>query len=158
PQTIARGDVDNALAAAPIRLSGEVRCGGQDHFYLEGQIALATPGDAGDIHVLSSTQHPSEVQRGVAHLLGLPFNSVTVDVRRMGGAFGGKESQATIIAGIAAVLACKAKRPVKLRLPRDDDMHATGKRHPFLFRYDVGCDGEGRILGLDLTLAADGGN
>ncbi len=158
PQQMVRGDVEAALASATHRLSGELRCGGQDHFYLEGQIALATPGDAGDMQVWSSTQHPTEVQHGVAHLLGLPFNAVTVEVRRMGGAFGGKESQATIIAGIAAVLAWKSRRPVKLRLPRDDDMRATGKRHPFLIRYDAGFDGEGRILALDLMLAADGGN
>jgi xanthine dehydrogenase large subunit len=153
-----RGEVEPALAGAPVRLSGDLRCGGQDHFYLEGQIALAVPGEGADMQVWSSTQHPTEVQHGVAHLLGLPFNAVTVEVRRMGGAFGGKESQATIIAGIAAVLAFKARRPVKLRLPRDDDMRATGKRHPFLIRYDVGFDGEGRILALDLTLAADGGS
>jgi xanthine dehydrogenase large subunit len=158
PQQMVRGDVEAALAAAPHRASGELRCGGQDHFYLEGQIALATPGEAGDMHVWSSTQHPTEVQHGVAHLLGLPFNAVTIEVRRMGGGFGGKESHATIIAGIAAVLAFKARRPVKLRLPRDDDMRATGKRHPFLIRYDAGFDGEGRILALDLTLAANGGN
>ena len=158
PQIMVRGEVEEALARAPHRLAGELRCGGQDHFYLEGQIALATPGEASDIHVWSSTQHPTEVQRGVAHLLGLPFNAVTVEVRRMGGAFGGKESQATIIAGIAAVLAWKARRPVKLRLPRDDDMRATGKRHPFLIRYEVGFDPDGNILALDLTLAADGGN
>jgi xanthine dehydrogenase large subunit len=157
-QMMVRGDAESALAAAPHRLSGELSCGGQDHFYLEGHIALATPGETGDIQVWSSTQHPSEVQHGVAHLLGLPFNAVTVDVRRMGGGFGGKESQATIIAGIAAVLAWKARRPVKLRLPRDDDMRATGKRHPFLIRYDVGFDGEGHILALDLTLAANGGS
>jgi xanthine dehydrogenase large subunit len=158
PQTMVRGEVEPALAGSPQRLSGELRCGGQDHFYLEGQIALAVPGEDADMEIWSSTQHPTEVQHGVAHLLGLPFNAVTVEVRRMGGAFGGKESQATIIAGIAAVLAFKARRPVKLRLPRDDDMRATGKRHPFLIRYDVGFDGEGRILALDLTLAADGGS
>ena len=158
PQTMIRGEVEPALAAAPHRLSGELNCGGQDHFYLEGHIALAVPGEAGDMQVWSSTQHPTEVQHGVAHLLALPFNAVTVDVRRMGGAFGGKESQATIIAGIAAVLAWKARRPVKLRLPRDDDMRATGKRHPFLIRYDVGFDREGHILALDLTLAANGGS
>jgi xanthine dehydrogenase large subunit len=158
PQTILRGEVAPALTAAPHRLSGELRCGGQDHFYLEGQIALAIPGEGGDIQVMSSTQHPTEVQHGVAHLLGVPFNAVTVEVRRMGGAFGGKESQATIIAGIAAVLAFKARRPVKLRLPRDDDMCATGKRHPFLIRYDVGFDRDGHILALDLVLAANGGN
>jgi xanthine dehydrogenase large subunit len=158
PQLMVRGDVEAALAGAPHRLSGELRCGGQDHFYLEGQIALATPGETPDMHVWSSTQHPTEVQHGVAHLLGLPFNAVTVEVRRMGGAFGGKESQATIIAGIAALLAWKARQPVKLRLPRDDDMRATGKRHPFLIRYDVGFDAQGHILALDLTLAANGGN
>ena len=158
PALMIRGEVEPALAAAPHRLSGELRCGGQDHFYLEGQIALATPGEAGEMHLWSSTQHPTEVQHGVAHLLGLPFSAVTVEVRRMGGAFGGKESQATIIAGIAAVLAWKAQRPVKLRLPRDDDMRATGKRHPFLIRYDVGFDNAGRILALDLILAANGGN
>jgi xanthine dehydrogenase large subunit len=158
PQLMVRGEVEPALASAPHRLSGELRCGGQDHFYLEGQIALASPGEGSDMHVWSSTQHPTEVQHGVAHLLGLPFNAVTVEVRRMGGAFGGKESQATIIAGIAAVLTWKARRPVKLRLPRDDDMRATGKRHPFLIRYDVGFDTDGRILALDLTLAANAGN
>jgi xanthine dehydrogenase large subunit len=158
PQTMIRGEVEPALAAAQHRLAGELRCGGQDHFYLEGQIALAVPGEAADMQVWSSTQHPTEVQHGVAHLLGLPFNAVTVEVRRMGGAFGGKESQATIIAGIAAVLAWKTRRPVKLRLPRDDDMRATGKRHPFLIRYDVGFDREGHILALDLTLAANGGS
>ncbi len=158
PQTIARGDVAAALAGAAHRLSGELRCGGQDHFYLEGQIALATPADDGGMLVQSSTQHPTEVQHGVAHLLALPFNAVTVEVRRMGGAFGGKESQATIIAGIAALLAWKTRAPVKLRLPRDDDMRATGKRHPFLIRYEAGFDGEGRVLALDLTLAANGGS
>ncbi len=158
PQIMARGDLAGGFAAAAHRLGGELRCGGQDHFYLEGQVALATPLDNGDLHVLSSTQHPTEVQHGVARLLGLPMAAVTAEVRRMGGAFGGKESQATLIAGIAAVLAWKARRPVKLRLPRDDDMRATGKRHPFLFRYDVGFDDDGRILALDMTLAANGGN
>jgi xanthine dehydrogenase large subunit len=157
-QTMARGDLEGAFRESRHRLKGEFRAGGQDHFYLEGQIALATPGDAGDMHVLSSTQHPTEVQHGVAHLLGIPFSAVTAEVRRMGGGFGGKESQATIIAGIAAVLAARVQRPVKLRLPRDDDMRATGKRHPFLIRYDVGFDGAGRILALDLLLASNGGN
>jgi xanthine dehydrogenase large subunit len=157
-QVIQRGDVRLALGYAPMRLKGEVRCGGQDHFYLEGQIAIAIPGEDRDITVLSSTQHPTEVQHGVAHLLGLPFNAVTVEVRRLGGAFGGKESQATIVAGIAAVLAWKARRPVKLRLPRDDDMRATGKRHPFLIQYDAGFDEDGSLLALDMTLAANAGN
>jgi xanthine dehydrogenase large subunit len=158
PQTIARGDVATALARSPHRLAGAFRCGGQDHFYLEGQIALASPGEVGDLVVFSSTQHPTEVQHGVATLLALPFSAVTVEVRRMGGGFGGKESQATMVAGIAALLAWKSGRPVKLRLPRDDDMRATGKRHPFLIRYDVGIDDHGRVLALDLVLAANGGN
>jgi xanthine dehydrogenase large subunit len=157
-QTMARGDLESAFKESKHRLKGEFRAGGQDHFYLEGQITLATPGDSGDIHVLSSTQHPTEIQHGVARLLGIPFSAVTAEVRRMGGGFGGKESQATLIAGIAAVLAMKAKRPVKLRLPRDDDMRATGKRHPFLIRYDVGFDEAGRILALDLLLASNSGN
>jgi xanthine dehydrogenase large subunit len=157
-QTMQRGDLDAAFKESAHRLHGEFRAGGQDHFYLEGQIAIATPGDAGDMHVLSSTQHPTEIQHGVAHLLGVPFSAVTAEVRRMGGGFGGKESQATLIAGVAAVLAMKTKRPVKLRLPRDDDMRATGKRHPFLVRYDVGFDAAGRILALDLLLASNGGN
>jgi xanthine dehydrogenase large subunit len=157
-QAMARGELDAGFKDSKHRLKGEFRAGGQDHFYLEGQIALATPGDSGDIHVLSSTQHPTEIQHGVAHLLGIPFSAVTAEVRRMGGGFGGKESQATLIAGIAAVLAMKTKRPVKLRLPRDDDMRATGKRHPFLIRYDVGFDEAGRILALDLLLASNGGN
>ena len=110
------------------------------------------------MHVFSSTQHPTEVQHGVAHVLGIPFNAVTVEVRRMGGGFGGKESQPTIIAGIAALLAVKTRQPVKLRLPRDDDMRATGKRHPFYYRYDVGFDDDGAIRGLDLLLAANGGH
>ena len=157
-QTMARGDAAAHLATAPHRLQGEVRCGGQDHFYLEGQIALATPGENGDMHVHSSTQHPTEIQHGVAHVLGLPFAAVTAEVRRMGGAFGGKESQSTIIAGIAALLAWKTARPVKLRLPRDDDMQATGKRHDFLIRYDVGFAADGAIEALDMVLAANGGN
>ena len=144
--------------SAPHRLTGEFRCGGQDHFYLEGQIAFAMPGEDGDMHVL---QLDPASDRGAAWRRAsarLPFNAVTVEVRRMGGGFGGKESQATIIAGIAAVLAWKTRRPVKLRLPRDDDMRATGKRHPFLIRYDVGFDDDGAILALDLMLAADGGS
>ncbi|MFG1347082.1 xanthine dehydrogenase molybdopterin binding subunit [Xanthobacter autotrophicus DSM 431] len=157
-QTVGRGDVAAALDGAPRRVTGEVRCGGQDHFYLEGQIAIAVPGEDRDIQVYSSTQHPTEAQHGVAHVLGLPFAAVTVEVRRMGGAFGGKESQATIIAAIAALLAHHARKPVKLRLPRDVDMEATGKRHPFRIRWDAGFDDEGRIAGLDMELAADCGN
>jgi len=158
PQIMRRGDPEAALAAAAHRVSGELRVGGQDHFYLEGQIALAVPQEGREIVVYSSTQHPTEVQHGVARVLGLPLSAVTAEVRRMGGGFGGKESQATIIAAQAALLAHAAGRPVKLRLPREEDMLATGKRHDFLIRYTVGFDDDGTIAALDMTLAARGGN
>ena len=158
PQVMRRGDAAAAIAAAPHRIAGEAGCGGQDHFYLEGQVALAVPREDSDMLVYSSTQHPTEVQHGVAHTLGLPANAVTVEVRRMGGAFGGKESQATIVAAIAAVLARASGRPAKLRLARDDDMIVTGKRHDFLFRYEAGFDENGRIAGLDILFAARAGN
>jgi xanthine dehydrogenase large subunit len=158
PHEMRRGDVARALARAPHRIAGEWRCGGQDHFYLEGQVAMAVPQEDGDMLVLSSTQHPSEVQKMTARLLGIPIHAVTVEVRRMGGGFGGKETQPSIIAGIAAVLAATAKRPVKLRLDRDDDMMITGKRHDFLARYEAGYDDQGRLLALDMTLAARAGH
>jgi xanthine dehydrogenase large subunit len=152
--TMTRGEVDGALAAAPRRLSGELEVGGQDHFYLETQVAMAVPSGHGDLHLFSGTQHPTEVQHLVARLLGLPQAAVTVEVRRLGGAFGGKESQATIFAGIAALLAHKTGRPVKLRLDRDDDMTITGKRHGFLLRWEAGFDDDGRLLAVDMLLAA----
>ena len=158
PQVMKRGDAAAAIAAAPHRIAGEAGCGGQDHFYLEGQVALAVPREDSDMLVYSSTQHPTEVQHGVSHTLGVPANAVTVEVRRMGGAFGGKESQATIVAAIAAVLARASGRPAKLRLARDDDMIVTGKRHDFLFRYEAGFDDTGRIVGLDILFAARAGN
>jgi len=158
PHEMKRGDAARGLARAPHRLRGEFRCGGQDHFYLEGQVAMAVPQEDGDMLVYSSTQHPSEVQKMTARLLGRPIHDVTVEVRRMGGGFGGKETQPAIIAGIAAVLAAKAGRPVKLRLDRDDDMMMTGKRHDFLVRYDAGYDSQGRLLALDMTLAARAGH
>jgi xanthine dehydrogenase large subunit len=158
PQTLARGDAEAALAKAPRRLSGELGIGGQDHFYLEGQVAMAVPQEDGDMLVLSSTQHPTEVQKMVAHVLGRPMNAITVEVRRMGGGFGGKETQPTIFASIAAVLAAKSGRPVKLRLDRDDDMMMTGKRHDFLARYEAGYDDTGRLLALNMALAARAGH
>ncbi|MBK1658383.1 xanthine dehydrogenase molybdopterin binding subunit [Paracraurococcus ruber] len=158
PQSITRGDVGEALANAPYRLAGEFRAGGQEHFYLEGQIALATPGEDGDIAVQSSTQHPTEVQHVVARVLGLDYNRVTVATRRMGGGFGGKESNASWVAAAAALAARRTGRPVKLRLSRKADMAATGKRHPFLYRWTAGCDASGRILALDAIMAADAGH
>ena len=158
PPRIVRGDAEAAIAASANEISGEVRCGGQDHFYLESQAALAVPGEEREMTVYSSTQHPTEVQHGVAHVLGQPLGTVTVEVRRMGGGFGGKESQATGIAAIAALLARTGGRPVKLRLRRDDDMVATGKRHDFLFRYRLGVDDDGRIQGAVFDCAARAGN
>jgi xanthine dehydrogenase large subunit len=153
-QRMARGDAAAALAKAPHRLAGQLAMGGQDHFYLEGQIATARPLEDGQVHVLSSTQHPSEVQHLVAHMLGLSSADVTVEVRRMGGAFGGKESQAALYAAAAALVVHHTGRPAKFRADRDDDMVQTGKRHDFLVDYEVGFDGQGRIEGLHLRLAS----
>ncbi|MBI3198328.1 MAG: xanthine dehydrogenase molybdopterin binding subunit [Rhodospirillales bacterium] len=157
PSTLRRGDPEAALKSAPHRLSAEFTVGGQEHFYLEGQVAFALPGEDGDLVVHSSTQHPTEVQHVCAQLLGCDFNRVTAIVRRLGGGFGGKESNASWVAGAAALAAHKTGWPVKLRLPREIDMIATGKRHPFLYRYTVGFDDEGRVLALDAVLAADAG-
>jgi xanthine dehydrogenase large subunit len=153
-QFMRRGDADAALAAAPHRLQGRVACGGQEHFYLEGQAALVMPGEQGQLHVLSSTQHPSEVQHLIARMLGRSHAEVTVEVRRMGGGFGGKETQAAAFAAAAALVTAKTGRPAKFRADRDDDMVATGKRHEFEIDYDVGFDGEGRIEGIRLELAS----
>ncbi|MCY3980960.1 MAG: xanthine dehydrogenase molybdopterin binding subunit, partial [Alphaproteobacteria bacterium] len=154
PLTLARGNVEAALAAAPRRLQGTLRVGGQDHFYLEGHIAFALPGEDDEVRVVSSTQHPSEVQHIVAHVLEIPSSAVTVNVRRMGGAFGGKESQSNLFAAVAALAARKFGQAVKLRPDRDDDMTATGKRHDFRVDYDVGFDDKGHILAVDSVLTA----
>ncbi len=154
PVHVTRGDPAGALSRAPHRLAGTVEAGGQDHFYLEGQIALATPREHGGMHVFTSTQHPGEVQHMVAHALGLAAHDVVVECRRMGGGFGGKETQMSLFACVAALVARRTGRAAKLRLDRDDDMRSTGKRHAFAYRYEVGFDDAGRILGLDLTLAS----
>ena len=148
------GDVAKALAAAPLRSAGALHIGGQEHFYLEGQVALAVPGEDGAILVYSSTQHPSEVQHIVARVLALPDSFVTCRVRRMGGGFGGKETQATQWAVIAALAARATGRPCKLRLDRDADMVMTGKRHDFAVEYAVGYEADGRIRAVDLDLDA----
>lgn len=153
-QHMRRGDAPAALACAPHRLTGGFSMSGQDHFYLEGQVAVATPGEDGQVHLLSSTQHPSEVQHLVAALLGLASADVTVEVRRMGGAFGGKETQAALFAAAAALVAHRTGRPAKFRCDRDDDMIMTGKRHPFEVAYEVGFDSDGRLLALSLELAS----
>ena len=153
-QRMARGDADAELAVAPHRLAGSLTMGGQEHFYLEGQVASATPGEDGQIHILSSTQHPSEVQHLVAKLLGRAHADVTVEVRRMGGAFGGKETQAAAFAAAVALVAAATGRPARFRADRDDDMVTTGKRHDFRVLYDVGFDGEGRVAAIRLDLAS----
>jgi xanthine dehydrogenase large subunit len=153
-ETLVRGDPDKALENSPHRVARRVLLGGQDHFYLEGQIAMAIPQEDGGLLIYSSTQHPDEVQSMVAHATLRSAKDIVVICRRMGGAFGGKESQAALIAIIAAIAADKTGRPCKLRLDRDDDMIMTGKRHDFVIDYDVGFDESGRMLGIDFEFAA----
>lgn len=126
--------------------------------YLETQVAYVIPKEDKQYMVYSSTQNPAEVQRGVADLLGLPFNMVKVENRRMGGGFGGKESQPSIFAGVAALGAWKTGRPVKIRLDRDDDMIITGKRHPYIVSYEVGFDDDGRISAMDVDYKGNCGS
>ena len=156
-QTIVRGAPDRAISGAPNQLQGRLRVGGQDHFYLEGQVAAAHPREDGAMLVHASTQHPTEVQHLVAHALGRSSKDVVVECRRMGGGFGGKETTPALFAVIAAVGAHKTGRPVKLRVDRDADMSITGKRHGFRIDYRVGFDERGLIKGIDLELASDCG-
>ncbi len=153
-QRLRRGDPELALSQAPHRLKGSLAIGGQEHFYLEGQVAVALPQEDGTMLVYSSTQHPTEIQHLVARALGVLSHRVVVQCRRMGGGFGGKESQPAQFACAAAVLAARTQRPIKLRLDRDADMLMTGKRHDFWVEYQVGFDTRGRILGLHLMLAS----
>jgi len=153
-ETMVRGDPDAGFAESSHRLQRRVALGGQDQFYLEGHIAMAIPQEDGGILVYSSTQHPDEVQSIVAHATRREAKDIVVICRRMGGAFGGKESQAALIGGIAALVADKTGRPSKLRLDRDDDMVMTGKRHDFIIDYDVGFDDTGRILAVDFEFAS----
>jgi len=155
--TWSKGDAQAAISSAPRRLSGSITMGGQEHFYLEGQVAAALPQEGGDMVVLSSSQHPTEVQHKVAHALGVPMNAVRVEVRRMGGGFGGKESQGNWLAIACAVAARATGRPCKMRYDRDDDMMLTGKRHDFRIDYEVGFDDEGRILGVNFVQYTRGG-
>lgn len=149
PRIWARGDVAAALDSAPHTLTGRIEVGGQEHFYLEGQAALALPGEDGDMVVHSSTQHPTEIQHKVADALGLPMHAVRVETRRMGGGFGGKESQGNALAIACAVVAAQTGRPARMRYDRDDDFTITGKRHDIRVDYTVGFDDAGRILGVD---------
>lgn len=157
PLVIERGDAAEAIARSPHRIEGELRIGGQEHFYLETQASIAWLDENGGVSVHCSTQHPAETQEVVARVLGIPRSQVTVECLRMGGAFGGKETQANPYAAIAALGAWKTKRPVRVRLPRRLDMALTGKRHPFLAQFEAGFDGEGRLRGARIRLYSDGG-
>ncbi|MFY0597750.1 MAG: xanthine dehydrogenase molybdopterin binding subunit [Cognatishimia sp.] len=143
------GEAQTAIRAAPHRVIDTIEMGGQEHFYLEGQAALALPQENGDMVVHSSTQHPTEIQHKVAEALGVPMHGVRVETRRMGGGFGGKESQGNALAVSTAIAASITGRACKMRYDRDDDMIITGKRHDFRIRYDVGFDDDGRVLGID---------
>ncbi|GGE80167.1 xanthine dehydrogenase molybdopterin binding subunit [Stappia taiwanensis] len=149
-----KGSPETGLATAERTLTGSLRIGGQEHFYLEGQVSLAVPGEEGDMFVHTSSQHPSETQHVVARVLGVPDAAVTVEVRRMGGGFGGKETQANHWASIAATAARVTGRPCKLRLDRDDDMIMTGKRHDMRVDWTVGHDAQGRIRVVDQRIHA----
>ncbi len=153
----APGALQRAIDAAPHRLQGSFVQGGQEQFYLEGQISYAVPLEGGGMRVHCSTQHPSEMQQVVAHALGVASHAVLVECRRMGGGFGGKESQSALFACIAAIAARRLNRPVKLRPDRDDDFMITGRRHGFEFDYAVGCDAAGRILGAEVTMICNAG-
>ena len=157
PVHVKRGDAGPALARAPHTLTGSLNVGGQEHFYLEGQVAYALPQEQNQWLIHSSTQHPGEIQHWVSHALGLDNHAVKVECRRMGGGFGGKETQAGHLAVWAALAAHKFKRAVKLRLDRDDDFMITGKRHPFECDYTAGFDDTGRLCGLKLMLAMNCG-
>jgi xanthine dehydrogenase molybdopterin binding subunit/xanthine dehydrogenase small subunit len=157
PHTLARGDCAKALGAAPMRLDGEFEMGGQEHFYLETQAAWAEQVEDGCVNVCSSTQHPSEIQAIVSEVLGLPRNKVVTQSPRMGGGFGGKETQGNPFAALVALAAVKTARPVRLQLDRDVDMMITGKRHPFYAKFSVGYDGEGRFWAAHVELVSNGG-
>ncbi|MGB3279381.1 MAG: molybdopterin cofactor-binding domain-containing protein, partial [Pseudorhodobacter sp.] len=151
PVIWAKGNAAAAIATAPRVISGEMEVGGQEHFYLEGQIAAAIPQEGGDMLVYSSTQHPSEIQHKVAHALHVPMHAVRVETRRMGGGFGGKESQGNALAIACAIAARNSGRPCKMRYDRDDDMMITGKRHDLRIAYRAGFDDQGRLQGVTFT-------
>jgi len=157
-RTSTEGGARAAIEKAPHRLKATWDVGGQEQFYLEGQISYAVPKEGGAMYVHCSTQHPSEMQHLVAHALHLHANQVQVECRRMGGGFGGKESQSALFACMAAVAAARLQRPVKLRLDRDDDFMITGRRHCFWYEYEVGYDDAGRLLGVEITMVSRAGH
>ena len=155
---IKKGNVKKAIKNSSHFISGSFFIGGQDHFYLESQISIAIPNENQEMTLWSSTQHPTEVQHGVGNILGIPSAKVDCKTRRLGGGFGGKESQATIFAGIAALAAHKLKKPVKIRLDRKTDMTVSGKRHDFKVNYKTGFSSDGKVNGLEILLLSNGGN
>ena len=150
PRVYEKGDILSAFKTSPLTLEGKLELGGQEHFYLEGQAAIASPQDDGEMVIYSSTQHPTEIQHKVAETLGLDMNLVKVEVRRMGGGFGGKESQGNALACACAIAAMRNNLTVKMRYDRDDDMKITGKRHDFKIEYTAGFDKLGNIKALDV--------
>jgi xanthine dehydrogenase large subunit len=157
PMRLQRGDFQAAFEKAPHSVKGELYVGGQEQFYLEGQISYAIPKEDQGMLVLCSTQHPSEMQHVVAHALGVHSHNIVVECRRMGGGFGGKESQSAMWAAASAIAAAKLKRPVKLRADRDDDMLVTGKRHCFHYEYEVGYDDSGKIIAAKVDMVSRAG-
>ena len=151
PRIYAKGDAEAAIAGADHVVEGRIEIGGQEHFYLEGQAALAVPGEDGSMTVHASTQHPTEIQHKVAEALGQPMHAVRVETRRMGGGFGGKESQGNHLAIACALVAARTGRPAKMRYDRDDDFKITGKRHEFVVDYRAGFAASGQVLGVDFT-------
>ena len=157
PRSMSRGDAESAIAGSSHVIKGELRTGAAEHWYLESQAALCVPGEGTEITVYSSSQSPSETQTLVAEVLGIRKKDVVVEVRRMGGAFGGKETQANHTACWSALLCRATGKPVKIRLFRDDDMIMTGKRHRFLIRYEAGFDDDGKLQAVKLELNSDAG-
>lgn len=157
PMKLERGDVAAGLAASEYRIRGRTVIGGQEHFYLESQVALAIPGEDDEVLIHCSTQHPTEIQVMVAQVLGIPHAAVTVNMRRMGGGFGGKETQGNLFAAVAALAAKITGKAIKIRPDRDDDFMITGKRHDFMVEYDVGFNSDGKIQAVDATFAARSG-
>ena len=158
PRIIAKGDVEKALSEADVIIEGDCRMGGQEHFYLETQACLAVPKDSDEIEVISSTQHPTEIQHHVAQTLGIPASKVVSRVKRLGGGFGGKESRAAIVAIPVALAAHRMGRPVRCMLDRDEDMAVSGTRHPFYFHYKVGVSKDGKLLAGDFRAYNNAGH
>lgn len=158
PKHLKNGDVEKAFAESPHIIEGEVRTGAQEHFYLETMATLAVPKEEDEIEIFCSTQHPSEIQKHVAHVLNVHANRIVVRVKRLGGGFGGKESRSTLLAAPVALAAYKLRKPVRCMLDRDEDITITGTRHPFLFKYKVGFDDSGLIKGARVHIYNNAGH